>query len=397
MGVQAQMMQGEMQYQNQMGGVQFAQPIFQNLDQNQQIQQNQQFLENMEMQQNTYQMAQTNFANYGIQKGQNLGKMQTNSPSEKLNMMSPNSKSMTSSNRFGKTEPKVSIPKMHIMSNRGSKIKSDSSSFMKFNTNKKKSVRNVEKGYYTFGGKISTNKFINSTRDNSGFVKNFKSFNRVTLKNKDGFVEIPRKEYDNYVDRETLVINDGMDTGEYKFIGVKTVLKEGHTQFGRKSNLNEEDIIQEINRRAKKGKEKKVNYEIVDKFYALTEIRGKTIKRLEKKNEILENKMNFYSTFENNDYNMNERLNQNMSEKNKKNANSNENYYVAKYSSNNKYNTNIQGSAQSQPALYRDNRNANYVVANFKVGTSSQSRGSFQGLNYKSSARSSGAIGPGGA
>ena len=391
MGVQGQMVQGEAQYQNQMGGVQFAQPIFQNIDQKHQIQQNEQFLGNMEMQQNMFQMA--NYANYGMQRGQNLKQIQSNTPSEKKNMMSPNSKSMTSSNRFGKTEPKDSIPKMHIMSNRGSKIKSDSSSFMKFNTNKKKNIRNVERGYYTFGGKTSTNQFINSTRDNSRFVKSFKNFNRITLKNRDGFVEIPRSQYDNYVDRETLVINDGMDTGEYKFIGAKTLLKEGHTQFGKKVNLNEEDVIQEINRRAKPKKEKKVSYEIVDKFYALTEIRGKTIKRLEKKNEILENKMNFYSTFENNDYNMNERLNEKMNERIKNNVNSNENYYVAKYSGN-KYNSNIQSSAQSQPAKIRD---SNYVVANFKVGTSSQSRESFQGINYKSSARSSGAIGPGGA
>ena len=254
MGVQGQMEQGQIPYQNQMGGVQYAQPIFQNLDQYQQIQQSQQFMGNMEMQQNAYQMTQANYENYEMQKG-NLRKNETNTPSEKLNMMSPNSKSMTSSNRFGRTEPKDSIPKMHIISNRGSKIKSDSSNFMKFKHNKKKSEKIFEKGYYTFGGKRTSNQFVNATQDNPRFIKSFKSFNRVTLKNKDGFVEIPRSEYDNYLDRETLVINDGMDTGEYKFIGAKTHLKEGNPQFGKKYNLNEEDIIQEINRRTKAGKE----------------------------------------------------------------------------------------------------------------------------------------------
>ena len=396
MGVQGQMEQGQIPYQNQMGGVQYAQPIFQNLDQYQQIQQSQQFMGNMEMQQNAYQMTQANYENYEMQKG-NLRKNETNTPSEKLNMMSPNSKSMTSSNRFGRTEPKDSIPKMHIISNRGSKIKSDSSNFMKFKHNKKKSEKIFEKGYYTFGGKRTSNQFVNATRDNPRFIKSFKNFNRVTLKNKDGFVEIPRSEYDNYLDRETLVINDGMDTGEYKFIGAKTHLKEGNPQFGKKYNLNEEDIIQEINRRTKAGKEKKVSYEIVDKFYALTEIRGKTIKRLEKKAEILENKMNFYSTFENNDYNTNLKMNEKMgSERIKNEANSNENYYVAKYSGN-KYNSNIQGSAQSQPAKYGDIGRENYIVANFKVGNSSQSKSSFQNINFKASARSSGAIGPRGA
>ena len=396
MGIQGQMGQEEMQYQNQMGGVQYAQPIFQNYEQNQQIQQSQQYMGNVEMQQNSYQMNQANYSNYKMQKG-NLRKIESNSPSEKLNMVSPNSKSIASSNRFGKTEPKDSIPKMHIISNRGSKLKSDSNSFMKFNTNKKKNERNMEKGSYTFGGKRITNQFTNSIRDDSKFIKSFKNFSGVTLKNKDGFVEIPRSEYDNYLDRETLVINDGMDTGEYKFIGAKILLKEGHNKFGKKYNINEEDVIQEINRRTKPKKEKKVSYEIVDKFYALTEIRGKTIKRLEKKAEILENKMNFYSTFENNDYNTNLRMNEKSGKERIKNeVNSNENYYVAKYSGN-KYNSNIQGSAHSHPAIYRDSGRDNYIVANFKVDTSSQKRGSFQNINYKASARSSRAMGPGGA
>ena len=63
----------------------------------------------------------------------------------------------------------------------------------------------------------------------------------------------------NTVDRETLIINDGMDTGEYKFIGAKTILKEKEIPKKR-VNINEEEIKTEINKRNKEKKDKVLNY-----------------------------------------------------------------------------------------------------------------------------------------
>ena len=60
--------------------------------------------------------------------------------------------------------------------------------------------------------------------------------------------------------------------------------------------------MQEILKRNKAKKEKKVTYEIIDKFYTLTEIRGKKIKKLERKIQDY-NKNQFYGERENSNYN----------------------------------------------------------------------------------------------
>ncbi len=56
-------------------------------------------------------------------------------------------------------------------------------------------------------------------------AKIIKYFNRINLSENERFVEIPRKEYDNYMNKETIVINNGMETGEYKFNGNKNINK----------------------------------------------------------------------------------------------------------------------------------------------------------------------------
>ena len=79
----------------------------------------------------------------------------------------------------------------------------------------------------------------------------------------------------------TIVVGNGMVTGEYKFIGEKTFIKENIVP-NENMEINQEEIIEELNKRKNKKKEKKIKYEIIDKFYTLTNITGKTIKKLEK-------------------------------------------------------------------------------------------------------------------
>ena len=84
-------------------------------------------------------------------------------------------------------------------------------------------------------------------------------------------IEIPKSEYASYAGRETVFIGGGMETGEYKF-------KEQGIIITQKGNLedniviSEEEILKEINRRKNNPKkEKRKRYEILDKFYAITE------------------------------------------------------------------------------------------------------------------------------
>ena len=311
--------------------VQIAQPIYQYIDQNQQIQQIQpnlfygnmenqkiqqsgqylanigieqfqqmqqggQFESNIDINQENaqYQIGQADTGNYQ----QKLIQIQSKTPMDKSQMteQSPPSKKRESY-RGKKGEPKDSIPKVHIISNRGGNINSS-------NINSNSSLRaNLNNKYYNFTGNKSDKKIIKSNQVNIK-AKIVKNENKKSLRENEKFVEIPRKEYDNYLNKETIVLNNGMNTGEYKFIGEKTVIKEANAPILGKLNINEEEIIQEINRRNKATKEKKVSYEIIDKFYALTEVRGKTIKRLDKKGLDSKNKHIFYATLENNNYNI---------------------------------------------------------------------------------------------
>ena len=116
--------------------------------------------------------------------------------------------------------------------------------------------------------------------------------------------EIGNKEY-------TMVIGDGMETGEYKFIGEKILIKENITPNA-KIMITEGEIKSELNKRKNKKKEKKLKYEVIDKFYALTNISVRTIKKLEKDSTKKEQKNYFYSTLNTNNMNINNINNMNM-------------------------------------------------------------------------------------
>ena len=95
------------------------------------------------------------------------------------------------------------------------------------------------------------------------------------------FVEIPRNEYQNHADKETVFLEKGMNTGKYTFRGKETTIKEDEIPGG-KVKIKEEDILEELTRRTNK-KNKKVKYEICDKFYSLFEFDREGRKKPENK------------------------------------------------------------------------------------------------------------------
>ena len=174
-----------------------------------------------------------------------------------------------------KPEPKDSISKMNIVSNKGHILPNQNKSiYMNINVNKKYR--------YTKGNEfnINNNNTIRNQFLRSCNTKTVRSRNQLGLGKDSGFNDIPRFDYDKYADRETLVLNDGMDTGEYKFIGEKTTLKEPEENFNKNINIDRELLLKEINRRKKTRNEKKIKFEVVDRFYTLTEINHKNIKKL---------------------------------------------------------------------------------------------------------------------
>ena len=197
------------------------------------------------------------------------------------------------SNLTKKSEPRDSNPKMFLTSSRN---REKCSSKENENIN---SARNLEENLE----KLHKYEMNYTERGNSKSKLSKKvllnKLNISSLKEAD-FYDIPRNEYVYYTDRPTLVIRDGMNAGKYKFIGPKKVLKEA--TYPRKDIINEDEIMQEILKRNTERKEKKVTYEIVDKFYTLTEISGKTIKRLERRPEG-HNKTKFFKGIENRNYN----------------------------------------------------------------------------------------------
>ena len=148
-----------------------------------------------------------------------------------------NKPQILTSNRFNKKEPKDSNPKIHILSER------------------KNGIKNIKK--------------INPL-NLSTHLKNSK------------FVDIPRTEYNTTREVPPLVWGRGMATGEYKFLGQKNIIKENFSLDDR-IMFTEEEINNELTERKKRyNKAKKYRYEIIDKFYTLTDIKGKMVKKFEK-------------------------------------------------------------------------------------------------------------------
>ena len=108
------------------------------------------------------------------------------------------------------------------------------------------------------------------------------SLNVVKTEDQSELIEIPKSQYASFAGRETVFIGGGMETGEYKFKGQGIIITQKGSLEGN-LEITEEEILKEINRRKNKPKkEKRKKYEILDKFYAVTEYEGKPIYKTEK-------------------------------------------------------------------------------------------------------------------
>ena len=185
--------------------------------------------------------------------------------------------------------------------------------------NEKQNGKFIKKEIYTFKASNITKEpkdsnpkvhiLSNKKKGNKKYIKGNFKFNSE-------YVDIPRNEYetqiiDNEVDE---FYKKGMSTGEYKFIGEKTLIKENIVP-NESLKISEEEINEELIKRKNKGKKvKKMQYEVVDKYYALTNITQKTIKKVEKKGGKAGSgsKYYFYESLNTSNINMNSNINSNI-------------------------------------------------------------------------------------
>ena len=153
-----------------------------------------------------------------------------------------------------KTEPKDSFSKVHIHS-RNEKYTRDYEVSV---TNKTHSLKRHIPQVLSFENIASKRIIIRPNLDDEK--------ERLS-----GFVEIPRSEYDKYADKETIFLERGMNTGCYRFRGREILLKDEDSPE-ESIQLTKDEIIGEINKRAKNKKEKKKKYEITDKYYVLADV-----------------------------------------------------------------------------------------------------------------------------
>ena len=330
----------EVQILEQVGGPEeeIAQPIFQNVNgvqpyptiyQNQKDQGNQLINHSYEPyqqygQNSNYQISQYYPENDQAKKGQSFVQIQNNFPiyNSQLNYNLSKYKAAGQLNKFRKKEPTDSVPK--FQKNKGKSMKNlnvNKKIFMKMNKYQKNNINNQ---FYNYDINKSENQLFPFKKN----IMSFKNLNYTGLKKSNEYIDIPREEYENYEDKEALIMNSGMDTGEYKFIGSKTVLKENDEQDYGKFYKNEKEIIKEINRRNKgqAHRRNKMNFHIIDKFYTLTETSPKTLKNLE--NNTVESRIKnyFYTSFQN--YKNNNTISNN--NKNINSKNNNNSYNISK-------------------------------------------------------------------
>ena len=230
--------------------------------------------------------------------------LRKNQKKSKINNLKSKKGDQTTKKR---TEPKDSNPKVYLISNKKSDAEILNLNMNNYNrksmvnasvNNTKDDTRN-DSSIQNLSLKVNKeeNKILtvekNNTKINNKILSNINKIN--LFNNGNEYIEIPRKEYKNYSLRDTITVGDGMNTGEYKFVGLKSLIKENEISNINKAALNEEEITKEISsRNDKSNKKKKISYEIVDKFYAMTELGGKQIKSLDQNGKKI-NKNDFYS------------------------------------------------------------------------------------------------------
>ena len=343
----------------------------------------QSLVQNENRQNNNFQMVKENNASY-IANEQKKIKSETMvaKDQDKAKRIEKNNR-INMQRKIKRSEPRDSNPKVYLVFNRGGKneksYKYNRNAFKNDNMNFRMNNDNRSFQKLTFEVNRNETRNLRDSQNRQNFsnktLDNFNKYDRINLfKNKNEFVEIPRKDYDKYSLRDTITVGYGMDTGEYKFIGAKTLIKEKTLPKGSKSAFSEEEIMKEINRRnVKKDKEKKVSYEIIDKFYALTEMGGKTIKRIEKNPKKEYSKNDFYSSLRNSsNYNQNNNNNNDFIV-DENNDNNNKNYNYNNYDNYNNKNASSQFNQNNNMESNRSKSQLNNKLYGFKDEMSSKS------------------------
>lgn len=103
------------------------------------------------------------------------------------------------------------------------------------------------------------------------------------------FEEIPRKQYKNHANVQTLFFDGGIDSGKYKFDATVEAIKDVQIQ-PTKVKVNEKDVIKEIDKRASQKKKMRLNYQVMEKYYSMTDfdlkaMRNKQIENVKKEKE----------------------------------------------------------------------------------------------------------------
>ena len=268
------------QQQNYPGNQTVLEPIFFQMNENQQITQNG-YQYQVNQGENLYQIISENqenlmrrhYPNYQYAQNYNYAQNQNNQNNQfrqgfhegKMRKNTENISEEEISTRRNK-EPKDSLSKVYVRS--------------KKSQNAKNTFSKPYKGSSIFRKPPPLISFQNISSKKKFESKLNKNIEKKELVN---FIEIPREEFELHKNKETLFLEGGIDTGRYKFEGKETILKD-NSNMG-KVKVKEDEILKEIAKRTKK-KEKKRKMEVMHKFYALTEfersiIKGKDLQKLE--------------------------------------------------------------------------------------------------------------------
>ena len=183
--------------------------------------------------------------------------------------------------RYVKNKKNIIIANKIKLENKNKQPK-DSISKIVIHSSRNKFTKNNEKGN-------SSGKTYNNSLNNDFSESYFKVLAKKKLNNNSNifkkqkpldFTEIQRSKYEQYSPNSTFFTGKGMKTGEYKFMGGKTVLN--HREFGKQKMILSKNIFNENNSKNinSKNEKKKLKFEVIDKFYTLTEYENKSIKRL---------------------------------------------------------------------------------------------------------------------
>ena len=316
--------------------------------------------------QNSRAKSNYNSQNYGMDQGGYSYKIQHN---YKTNTISQSKKFIPSSqsqrnykieefkyyNNQGVSEPRDSVSKKKyatsVKGKQQNRYYSSRHEYSNYNQNKIEEIPRVMMFYKTNNNYSRKKKNIEKMNMNRNYSTNTNL--RIKKKNLSELVEIPRSEYRDYRGNNTIFIGGGMDTGEYKFNGTKIIIKEKQIPEEKNIIMNQEDIYERINKLKKNNNknDKKVKYEILDRFYATTEFDGKPIIQVVKEQK---NQKQFIQENEYNNYNFSQ---------NDDNNNSNKNSYEYEYNYEKSYIKNLKNSAENKN--FNQNENNNFINYNY--------------------------------